>query len=175
MTALQNFRQQKDHFFAHHPQSPLTDDQKLIFSGLRYFPENPQLRYEVKVEEFAPKEKISLPTSTGDSLTYERFGRIHFEVDGEPAQLTIYARDNDFFLPFVDSLAGKETYGAGRYVEVHPVENGRLLVDFNYAYNPYCAYNDNWSCPVTLAENRLKVPILAGEKIYAQHSEENNE
>jgi len=87
-------------------------------------------------------------------------------VEGQIAELTIYADQDGFFLPFVDSLAGSETYPAGRYLEPEPLSDGELLIDFNLAYNPYCAYNDQWSCPLTPFENRLKVPIRAGEKIY---------
>jgi len=79
--------------------------------------------------------------------------------------LTIFTNQNGYFLPFVDALAGKETYPAGRYVEPEPLANSKFLIDFNLAYNPYCAYNENWSCPLTPFENRLKVAIAAGEKI----------
>jgi uncharacterized protein (DUF1684 family) len=97
---------------------------------------------------------------------YRRFGRFTFTVDGQEAQLTIFTDGQGYFLPFVDAQAGKETYGAGRYLEPEPLPNGKFLVDFNLAYNPYCAYNENWSCPLTPAENRLKVAIRAGEMTY---------
>jgi uncharacterized protein (DUF1684 family) len=100
---------------------------------------------------------------------YDRFGRFHFEVDGEGVDLTVFQNEHGFFLPFADSLAGQETYGAGRYLEPELLSNGQLLVDFNLAYNPYCAYNAKWSCPITPAENRLKVPIRAGEKVFEVH------
>ena len=90
----------------------------------------------------------------------------NFEVEGEVAELTIFANDHGYFLPFADSLAGQETYGAGRYLEPIPIPGGKVLVDFNLAYNPYCAYNDRWSCPLTPPENRLKLPIRAGEKVF---------
>ncbi len=166
MTQLDDFRQAKDEFFEKDGQSPLTDNQKLNFHGLNYFPENPALHLVLPVEEFATKEKIKMPTSTGEVQLYNRFGKIKFEVDGQPAELTIYASRDGFFLPFVDALVGKETYGAGRYLEPSLAGGGKLLIDFNYAYNPYCAYNENWSCPITPAENRLKVPIRAGEKVF---------
>jgi hypothetical protein len=69
-----------------------------------------------------------------------------------------------YFLPFMDATSGDETYGAGRYLEIEPLPGGKLLVDFNMAYNPYCAYNEYWSCPIPPKENRLSVPIEAGEK-----------
>jgi uncharacterized protein (DUF1684 family) len=126
----------------------------------------PQLRFEAPVEVFAEKTPVTMQTSTGDEQHYVRYGRFKFQVDGQEAELTIYAGNHGFFLPFVDSLANRETYGAGRYLEPQPLIEDRFLIDFNYAYNPYCAYNPNWSCPLTPFENRLKVPIRAGEKLF---------
>ena len=147
MTDLDDFRAEKDDFFGRHPQSPLTREQKREFKGLAYFPENPALRLEVPVEQFHPKDTIEMQTSTGDVQTYQRYGRFKFNVDGQEAALTIYSGENGYFLPFADALGGAETYGAGRYLEPEPLGGGRFLVDFNLAYNPYCAYNPNWSCP----------------------------
>jgi uncharacterized protein (DUF1684 family) len=166
MTELDEFRAEKDEFFGSHPQSPLTREQKKVFHGLQYFPENDSLRLEVKVEEFENKQSFEMQTSTGDIQIYEKFGKFRFEVDEEQAELTIYQSQHGFFLPFVDILAGKETYPAGRYLEPEPLPGGRFIVDFNIAYNPYCAYNEMWSCPITPAENRLKVAIRAGEKLF---------
>ncbi len=165
MSQLADFRREKDEFLAEDPQSPLTPEQRKGFRGLNYFPENRALHLVLPVEEFEKKDAIRMPTSTGDVQMYTRFGKIKFTVEGQPAELTVYASRDGFFLPFVDSLAGKETYGAGRYFEPALAGKGKLLIDFNYAYNPYCAYNENWSCPVTPAENRLKVPIRAGERL----------
>lgn len=166
MTELDSFRAEKDAFFGRHSQSPLTRGQKEDFQGLQYFPENESLRLEVKVDEFPVKEKFEMQTSTGDVQTYEKFGKFKFQVDGEEAVLTIYRSPHGFFLPFVDSLAGRETYPAGRYLDPEPLPGSRFFVDFNVAYNPYCAYNEKWSCPITPAENRLKVAIRAGEKLF---------
>lgn len=166
---LEQFRAEKDRFFKTSRQSPLTPEQKRKFQGLSYFPENPALRLEVAVEVFPQQEKIEVQTSTGDVRTYTRFGRITFSADGQAASLTIYQDNGGYFLPFADSLAGTETYPAGRYLEPELLEDGRFLVDFNLAYNPYCAYNEQWSCPLTPFENRLKVPIRAGEKLPEGH------
>lgn len=166
MTELEEFRKEKDEFFAHHPQSPLTREQRKVFNGLNYFPEDESLRLEVQVEEFSQKDPIQMQTTTGDVQEYVRYGRFRFEVDGQPAELTLYQSQHGFFLPFVDSLAGSETYPAGRYLDPDPLPGNRFLVDFNLAYNPYCAYNEMWSCPITPFENRIKVPIRAGEKIF---------
>ncbi|MBL8100911.1 MAG: DUF1684 domain-containing protein [Anaerolineales bacterium] len=166
MSELDAFRAEKDEFFGSHPQSPLTREQRMDFRGLQYFPENDALRLEVKVEEFEDKQTFEMQTSTGDVQVYEKFGKFRFLVDGNEAELTIYRSQHGFFLPFVDTLAGKETYPAGRYLDPEPLPGGYFIVDFNVAYNPYCAYNEMWSCPITPAENRLKVAIRAGEKIF---------
>lgn len=166
MSELTEFRAEKDEFFRRHPQSPLTPDQRRKFTGLDYFPENDALRLEVTVDPLENQEPIQMQTSTGDVQDYTRYGRFRFQVEGQEAELTIYESEYGFFLPFVDSLAGKETYPAGRYLEPEALPGDRFLIDFNLAYNPNCAYNEMWSCPITPAENRLKVPIRAGEKIF---------
>lgn len=166
MSELTDFRAEKDEFFGRHPQSPLTPDQRRGFVGLQYFPENDALRLEVQAEPLFDQQPMQMQTSTGGVQMYVRHAHFKFQVDGQEAELTIYQSENGYFLPFVDSLAGKETYPAGRYLEPESLPGNRFLVDFNLAYNPYCAYNEMWSCPITPAENRLKVPIRAGEKLY---------
>ncbi len=166
MPDLLEFRKMKDVFFANDGQSPLTPGQKKDFKGLKYFPPNSELSLDVVVEEFPHKQEIRMQTTTGEVQVYDRYGKFSFTVDGQPVELTIYHNDDGFFLPFVDSLASRETYPAGRYLEPEPLGNNRFHVDFNLAYNPYCAYNEYWSCPLTPFENHLKVPIRAGEKLF---------
>jgi uncharacterized protein (DUF1684 family) len=166
MSELEQFRAEKDEFFGHHPQSPLSADQKKNFTGLKYFPENESLQLEAETDLLNDPRPLLMQTTTGGTQVYIRHGRFKFNVDGQETELTIYKSENGYFLPFVDSLAGDETYPAGRYLEPEELPGNRFLVDFNIAYNPYCAYNEMWSCPITPAENRLKVPIRAGEKIF---------
>jgi len=166
MSELNEFRKEKDEFFGRHPQSPLAAEQKKDFSGLNYFPENESLHLEIKVDLLNDPQPIQMQTTTGGAQVYLRHGRFKFAVDGQEAELTIYKSEHGYFLPFVDSLAGQETYPAGRYLEPDELPGDRFLVDFNIAYNPYCAYNEMWSCPITPAENRVKVPIRAGEKVF---------
>ncbi|MDH5606278.1 MAG: DUF1684 domain-containing protein [Anaerolineae bacterium] len=166
MNQLQEFRKQKDQYFHRHAHSPLTAEQKAAFKGLNYFPENPALRFELEIEEFEEQAHIQMQTSTGDLQNYTRFGKVKFQVGGENAELTLYSGEHGFFLPFVDSQAGEITYGAGRYLEPEALPNGKLLLDFNMAYNPFCAYNENFSCPLPPAENRLSIAIQAGEKNF---------
>lgn len=157
MTQLDEFRKMKDEFFQHDLESPLTSEQRAAFSGLTYFPENPALRLELSIEVYPEKQVIQMQTSTGDIQQHTRYGQIHFSVEGQEVALTIYKDPHGYFLPFADSLAGVETYGAGRYLEPEPHGADKVFVDFNLAYNPYCAYNDLYSCPLTPFENRLKI------------------
>jgi len=171
MSELQEFRRAKDDFFRDDPRSPLMPEQRQAFEGLVYFPEDPRLVIDAPLETQGVDrdERIVMPTTTGDAQVYRRAGVVRFEVDGEPAQLTLYASEgmHDLFVPFRDATSGKETYGAGRYLEVEPPgPEGHVIVDFNYAYNPYCAYNPNWSCPIPPGENWLAVPIRAGERSF---------
>ena len=166
MTSLQDFRKMKDNFFAQDGSSPLTPEQKKKFKGLIYFPPNPELTLEVSVEEFPEKQRVEMQTTTGDIQVYQRYGKFQFVVNGQSVELTIYHSVDGYFLPFVDSLASKETYPAGRYLEPQDLGKNHFRVDFNLAYNPYCAYNEYWSCPLTPFENHLKVPICAGEKLF---------
>lgn len=168
MSELDQYRREKDEFFRLSHHSPLTHPQRKNFAGLKYFPEDPELRFEVEVEEFDQKQSIAMQTTTGDVQEYERFGRFSFAVEGTPAVLTIFANEHGYFIPFVDALAGKETYGAGRYLEPEVGTDGKFQVDFNLAYNPFCAYNENYSCPITPFENRIKVPVRAGERVFTE-------
>jgi uncharacterized protein (DUF1684 family) len=170
MTPLDQFRAQKDDFFRHDWQSPLTPDQRQGFLGLKYYPENPALRLTLPIEPHADQAIVTMMTSTGSAREYEKYGQFSFEVDGEVATLQVY-RDPDgayFFLPFVDATAPDETYGAGRYLDLEQNHDGTFTIDFNYAYNPYCAYNDRFSCPIPPKENRLKVRMEAGEKNFKE-------
>lgn len=171
-------RAQKDQFFKKDARSPLTPQQQAKFEGLSYYLANPKLDLVLEMTEFEDKTDVQIQTTTGEARWYRRVGEVRFNVGNQEARLTIYQTPHGYFLPFVDANAGKETYPAGRYLEPDELEDGRLHLDFNQAYNPYCAYAEplslsveagrepvRWSCPITPAENRLKVAIAAGEKI----------
>ena len=106
--------------------------------------------------------------STGDVQTYIRYGKIKFEVEGETVELTVYLAQagGGFFLPFMDATNGTDSYDGGRYIDIEPMTGDKYLIDFNLAYNPYCAYNEYWSCPIPPKENRLSVRIEAGEMLF---------
>lgn len=166
MTELLQDRKEKEEFFRLSDRSPLTDEQKLTFTGLRYFPENPALSFRLPVEAASTARSVKLRTSAGDLQEHEHRGSIRFVVGGKECTLQVYGSGHGYFIPFVDATAPSETYGAGRYLEAHAHGDGLLHVDFNLAYNPYCAYNDRWSCPLPPTENRLTVRIEAGEKSF---------
>jgi len=162
-------RQEKDKFFKTSHYAPLSPQQQAKFDHLSYYDPNPALVFDLTPEVFTEKSNVKMQTSTGETRYYQRWGRITFQVDGQAASLTLYAEPGDerFFVPFKDATNGTETYGAGRYIEMAQEPDGTIHVDFNIAYNPYCAYSPHWSCPIPPMENRLKVPIRAGEKIPA--------
>jgi uncharacterized protein (DUF1684 family) len=168
MDELEIFRAQKDDFYRRHPQSPLPPQVRATFDGLSYYEADPDLVFDVEVTA-ANGSPITIATSDGSQRTYYRAGTVTIHVDGEPATLTLLAipGHDGYFLPFRDATSGTETYGAGRYLDLPPAEEGRLIIDFNYAYNPYCAYSDAYSCALPPVENWLQVPIRAGEKSFS--------
>ena len=164
---LEGERVEKDHFLKHSAYSPLED--RMGFSGLNYYPPNLDYRYELALQKADESELLTFQTSTGDEQIYHRLGTVEFEVEGQAAQLAVYqsTEHEGLFVPFRDATSGQETYGAGRYLEPELLGNGNLLLDFNLAYNPYCAYSENYSCPLPPFENHLSnVAIRAGEKAY---------
>lgn len=170
-TELESFRAAKDKFYRRDDRAPLTPEQRRDFKGLSYFPENDALVIKAAIDRNVKPGIVRMETTKGEQQEYRRFGVAHFEVDGRPAQVTLYATDrsHNLFLPFRDATSGKETYGGGRYLDLH-THGEEVLIDFNYAYNPNCAYNPDWSCPLPPAENWLEVPIRAGEKAFPDHA-----
>ena len=174
MTNIKKLRRDIDDFMKYAHQSPLNPEQRRKFRGLSYYEYNQDLAFEVEAERFAEDTpSILMQTSTGDSREYKKWGKVRFTLDGEEAVLTIYEDEyGDFFLPFKDSTNGEETYGAGRYLDshrpgiIHSYGN-HIILDLNYSFNPYCAYNPNYSCPLPPRENWLAVPIRAGEKNFS--------
>lgn len=166
MSELTKFRKEKDGFFKSHPASPLTPEQQTSFKRLKYYPENPSLHFEVEVAEHPTKERMQMVASDGSLQLYQRYGQFRFQAAGKTCTLQVYRNPDGghYFLPFKDATSGKETYENGRYLEIEPLPDGKFLVDFNYAYSPYCAYNEYWVCPIPPAENTLQIPIEAGEK-----------
>ncbi len=173
----QRFCAVRNELFAHHPQSPLDEEQRRHFQGLSYFPYNPALRFVVDIDTNVEPTRLTVVMNAEETMSMTTMGRVHFTVEGEPVALSLYwlnIYSGGLFLPFRDATCPAESYGGGRYLfdtikgsDFLPVPgvNGwdRIMLDFNYAYNPSCAYNDRWVCPLAPVENRLSVPIRAGE------------
>ncbi len=164
------WREAKDEFMRTDPGSPFGKTRS-NFTGLRYFPYNAKLAMTLELHEPESPEPVEMGTSTGASREYPRAGAVHFDVEGQPVELAIFGEGDDLFLPLRDATSGKETYGAGRYVEPTLNDDGTVFLDLNLLYNPYCAYNEQFSCPLPPVENWLTVPIRAGEQVYRPDSD----
>lgn len=176
----QRFRQERDQLFAHHPQSALDEEQRRSFKGLRYFPYNPALCFEMAIDTNVPHTRQNVTMNASEIMTMTIVGQVHFRVENEPVTLAIYWLDiygGGLFLPFRDATCPQESYGGGRYLfdtikgsDFLSISNAdgltNIILDFNYAYNPSCAYNSRWVCPLAPPENRLAVAIRAGELNY---------
>jgi hypothetical protein len=168
------WRDGRDALFRDHRRTPLPPQARAGFSGLRYFAYDPGLRVLADVEPLPPA-RVEIGASTGGPVVFERFGRAWFALDGEAGALDLYwleAYGGGLFLPFQDATSGEETYGAGRYL-LDTVkgadlgwDGGRLVLDLNFAYNPSCAYDPRWACPLAPPGNRLSVPVRGGELAY---------
>jgi hypothetical protein len=167
-------REQKDTFFSIHPQSPISFEERKKFKGLDYFPPDPDYRFELKFHEHPKKKRIKMPYTKGEEQQFFRWGEFRFKIGGRKHVLQAYKTDpheERLFVPFRDTTSGKETYGAGRYLDLEPERNStadrKLVLDFNKAYNPWCTYSEKYTCPFVPPENWLEVPIRAGEKVYS--------
>jgi uncharacterized protein len=166
------WREARDELFARHPQSPLPAERREAFAGLDYFPYDPGARVTAEVAPAAAR-RHELDASAGEPMAFVRFAVARFALDGATCELELYWLDaygGGLFVPFTDATSGAETYGAGRYLldtvkgADLGTEAGRLVLDFNLAYNPSCAYDPRWACPLSPPANRLAVPVRAGER-----------
>ncbi len=168
---VEKHRAEKDHQFRTDPTSPVAGDS--AFKGLNYFPVDPKYRIRARFIPSVQKHIITLPTSDGKEKHYREYGHAEFKLHGKENRLLILEiidrgpYRGTLFLAFGDETSAHETYGAGRYLDVKKEKGAStILLDFNLAYNPYCAYNDNYSCPLPPPENLLTIPIRAGEMNY---------
>jgi uncharacterized protein len=164
-------RAAKDESFKSDPESPIPPDKKNALLPLAYYPIDENYAVPATLEPSADRSRIEVPTSIGKIRQLERIGTLKFTLQGQPLRLTAFrdleSRDmNRLFVPFADQTSGTETYQAGRYMELDPTPTGIYVVDFNIAYNPYCYYSPEYDCPFPPKENRLGMPIRAGEKMH---------
>jgi uncharacterized protein (DUF1684 family) len=168
---LEKEREEKDKFFAVHWQSPIPPEERAKFKGLNYYPPNADYRFELELHEHQDKKRLQIEDTGGNIRDFLRWGEFRFKIGDEEYTLQAYKSDPQeelLFIPFKDATSGKETYGAGRYIDREYKRDctpeGRWILDFNKAYNPWCAYSKNYVCPFVPPENWLKVAIRAGEK-----------
>ncbi|MEJ8803099.1 DUF1684 domain-containing protein [Pontibacter sp. H249] len=164
-------REDKDLSFRGQANSPLSDDERRNFKNLIYYEPNLDYRIRAEVEQLVKQDTLLMPLTNGSYEPYLRYALAKFEVQGGPQQLTLYKKlsekKDQLFVPFTDKTNGFETYGGGRYMDV-PFEEGAktVVLDFNRAYSPFCAYNPEYVCPVPPKDNFLSIAIPAGEKTY---------
>jgi uncharacterized protein len=178
-TDLKVFREGRDKEFRDKAESPLKEEDLAAFKGLNYYPVDKDFRVTANFMR-TPDEKIfQMPTSSGITKKFVKFGILKFEIHGKPLTLSVYQMDPEvaakfpeyadlLFVPFKDMTNRTETYGGGRYIDIKTPKGRSVILDFNLAYNPNCAYGgEKWNCPIPPSENSLKVAISAGEKRFA--------
>ena len=166
---IETKRQEINEEFKTSEESPLTDEQKEIFKSLSYFPVIEKYNIKADFHKNDREQIVKISITDGTQREYLLFGNAHFHLDGKELNLTIYkpvkSSEDYLFIPFYDETSADQTYGGGRYVEPELIDGGTIEIDFNTAYNPYCAYNHTYRCPIPPQDNSLIVSIPAGEKI----------
>lgn len=170
---IEEARAHKDLFFREDRTSPIPAGQEDVLLPLRYYPPDPAYSVPAELRLADERPVFEMPTSTGQLRRMQRVGVLEFTLHGERMSLGAFVeagtpRILELFVPFADATTGAETYAAGRYLDLHPTPTGLYTIDFNDAYNPYCAYNATYDCPFPPPSNRLEVPIQAGEKAPAE-------
>ena len=175
MSEIQSYHDKLNSEFADPKESPLTEEDRQKFTALDFFPIDLKFRVEAKFIRTPNQKPFKMATTTARLPVYEKYGEIHFMIDSQQFMLEVYQnhqlRETEeykdyLFLPFTDLTNGEESYGGGRYLEMSIPAGDSIIVDFNKAYNPYCAYNKKYSCPLVPRQNRVKTRILAGVKAY---------
>lgn len=172
-----DFQKEMNSKFKDASKSPLTKKGLKKFKGLDFFALDSKYKIEAKIIKTPDAPTFNFPTTTDRVVVYEKYGVVSFTIDGEDFQLDIYQDENPqekyknhLFLPFFDNTNGNTSYEGGRFVDVlttdENVEKGTITINFNKAYNPYCAYSDRYSCPITPRDNYLDIEIKAGVKAY---------
>lgn len=170
-TELDTERRMKDRFMAGHPESPFVAERVPGFQGLRYFPIDPKYKVPARLDRIDPPAEAFLRTNRDGQAEVRYLGDLVFEVGARSLRLRVYHAGagvgTSVFIPFRDATSGKESYGPGRYLTLELTEDDAYELDFNRAFNPYCAYTDAYECGFPPAENDLPVAIRAGEQAWS--------
>jgi uncharacterized protein len=167
---LMRARAAKDEAFRNAPGEPVPRDAADKLIPLSYFPPDPEYVVPASLKEAAQRDVVDMPTSTGEVRKEERVGVLEFTLKGQPLTLSAFHEAGtpdmtELFVPFRDLTSGTETYQAGRYLNLTRTPTGLYNIDFNTAYHPFCYYNSKFDCPYPPAENRLTIPVRAGERL----------
>lgn len=170
-TAITQEREEKDNYMRSDPEAPLPDLLRGNFTSLSYYPIDEKYKVKARLQKNERQELLVMATNDGKEEQYLKYAYAHFEIDGKEHKLLLlqpYQSEEDdyLFLAFGDVTSGDQTYGGGRYIDLEMPSGKNITIDFNLAYNPFCAYNDGYSCPLPPAENLLGVSIPAGEKDF---------
>jgi uncharacterized protein (DUF1684 family) len=171
---IANWRAEKDRFMRESPESPVIQAERAAFPNLPYFPINPEYRVPASLAVARAEDILEMQTSTGQRRRMQRIGALEFTLKGQPLKLTAFAEATDtdlrrLFVPFHDLTNGTDTYPGGRYLDLDRTATGVYDLDFNRAYHPFCLFNATYDCPVPPRENRLAIPVRAGEQLGATH------
>ena len=166
-TSVLKYRTEKEDYLQSNSESPFVQDQKEVGEFL-YFPVDRKYKLIAKVERIDKRQLSLIQNSDGSSLLYLKYAWLYFELNETPQKLLVLKSTfgNDLFLGFADGTSGDTSYGGGRYLDIEEIKGDRVALDFNLAYNPYCAYSEKFLCPFPPKENILSVKIEAGEKDY---------
>jgi uncharacterized protein (DUF1684 family) len=171
----ETFQKNMNASFADANKSPLLEDDLKSFEGLDFFPISEQFIVKATFIRTKKEKPFQMKTTTERTPIYKKFGELHFELNGQKMQLNVYQNleliqkpgfKDYLFLPFSDVSCGKESYIGGRYIDLRIPKSKEVIINFNLAYNPYCAYNYKYSCPIVPLENDLPIAILAGVKKF---------
>jgi uncharacterized protein (DUF1684 family) len=174
----QSYQQQLDKEYADAKESPLTAEDRAVFTGLDFYPVSTDYCVEARFVRTPDEKPFLMPTTSDRRPRYVKFGEVHFTLQGKQCKLDVFQSldmvkiekyKDDLFLPFTDLTSGNGSYGGGRYIDLKQPGGDTIVIDFNTAYNPYCAYNPNYSCPIPPPQNDMEVEVKAGVKEFKKH------
>ncbi|WP_298239078.1 DUF1684 domain-containing protein [uncultured Algibacter sp.] len=172
------FQKEQNAIFKDASKSPLKDKDRKVFKGLEFFKFDSTYVVEASFKRTPNEKTFKMKTTTDIELSHVKYGELNFILKGEIFILNIYQNldliekegyEDYLFLPFLDETNGQESYGGGRYIDARIPKDDTMIIDFNQSYNPYCAYNDKYSCPIVPRKNYLKTRVEAGEKSFSKH------
>lgn len=175
LSSVEKFQSELNKSYADSLKSPLMKDDLKYFKGLDFYPIDEKYIVEAIFIRTKREKSFKMKTTTSRTPMYKKYGELHFSIDGKELKLNVYQNvdlkkkpgyDDYLFLPFSDLTCGKDSYIGGRYIDMRIPKSEKVIVDFNQAYNPYCAYNYEYSCPIVPLENDLDIEILAGVKKF---------